>query len=210
MTSRHVRRRRGRRRTVLAARARPAGRRSTAYAPMAENMPSGTAYRPGDVLTHVRRHHRRGAQHRRRGPPGARPTRSSARARTIPTTCSRPRPSPARRSWRSATRTPGVMGTDEFRDRVAAHRRAGRRGRLGHAAARRAAQRTSTRRSPTSPTSPRTAGGGMLVGRPRTCKEFVADGVQWAHIDIAGPAYNTSGPVRLHRQAAAPACPCAR
>ena len=25
-------------------------------------------------------------------------------------------------------------------------------------------------------------------------REFVADGVQWAHIDIAGPAYNTGGP----------------
>ncbi len=25
-------------------------------------------------------------------------------------------------------------------------------------------------------------------------KEFVPDGVQWAHIDIAGPAFNTSGP----------------
>ena len=25
-------------------------------------------------------------------------------------------------------------------------------------------------------------------------REFVADGVQWAHIDVAGPAYNTGGP----------------
>jgi len=25
-------------------------------------------------------------------------------------------------------------------------------------------------------------------------REFVADGVQWVHMDIAGPAYNTSGP----------------
>jgi leucyl aminopeptidase len=25
-------------------------------------------------------------------------------------------------------------------------------------------------------------------------REFVADGVQWAHIDIAGPAFNTGGP----------------
>lgn len=25
-------------------------------------------------------------------------------------------------------------------------------------------------------------------------KEFVADGVEWAHIDVAGPAYNTGGP----------------
>jgi leucyl aminopeptidase len=25
-------------------------------------------------------------------------------------------------------------------------------------------------------------------------REFIADGVAWAHIDIAGPAYNTGGP----------------
>ena len=25
-------------------------------------------------------------------------------------------------------------------------------------------------------------------------REFVADGVNWAHIDVAAPAYNTGGP----------------
>jgi leucyl aminopeptidase len=25
-------------------------------------------------------------------------------------------------------------------------------------------------------------------------REFVADGVDWAHIDVAAPAYNTGGP----------------
>ena len=34
---------------------------------------------------------------------------------------------------------------------------------------------------------------GMLVGGVYL-REFVAEGVQWVHIDIAGPAYNTSGP----------------
>jgi leucyl aminopeptidase len=34
---------------------------------------------------------------------------------------------------------------------------------------------------------------GMLVAGV-FLREFVADGVQWVHIDIAGPAYNTSGP----------------
>jgi len=32
--------------------------------------------------------------------------------------------------------------------------------------------------------------GGMLVAGVYL-REFVAEGVQWAHIDIAGPAYNT-------------------
>ncbi|MGB6049309.1 MAG: leucyl aminopeptidase, partial [Rhodococcus sp. (in: high G+C Gram-positive bacteria)] len=35
--------------------------------------------------------------------------------------------------------------------------------------------------------------GGMLAAA-LFLKEFVAEGVQWAHIDVAGPAYNTSGP----------------
>ena len=34
---------------------------------------------------------------------------------------------------------------------------------------------------------------GMLVAGVYL-REFVADGVQWAHLDVAGPAYNTGGP----------------
>ena len=34
---------------------------------------------------------------------------------------------------------------------------------------------------------------GMLVAGTYL-REFVADGVQWAHIDVAGPAFNTGGP----------------
>ena len=45
---------------------------SSASSPAAENHVSGTAYRPGDILTHVQRRHRRGDQHRRRRPPRAR------------------------------------------------------------------------------------------------------------------------------------------
>ncbi|MEV6110836.1 leucyl aminopeptidase [Streptomyces sp. NPDC051940] len=35
-------------------------------------------------------------------------------------------------------------------------------------------------------------GGGLVAGL--FLQEFVADGVTWAHLDIAGPAFNTSGP----------------
>jgi leucyl aminopeptidase len=34
---------------------------------------------------------------------------------------------------------------------------------------------------------------GMLVAGVYL-REFVADNVQWAHIDVAAPAYNTGGP----------------
>jgi leucyl aminopeptidase len=36
-------------------------------------------------------------------------------------------------------------------------------------------------------------GGGMLIGG-LFLQEFVPDGVRWAHLDIAGPAFNESGP----------------
>ena len=39
-------------------------------APLTENMPSGSAIKPGDVLTTRKRQDHRGAQHRCRGPPG--------------------------------------------------------------------------------------------------------------------------------------------
>ena len=35
--------------------------------------------------------------------------------------------------------------------------------------------------------------GGMLVAGV-FLSEFVAENVQWAHLDVAGPAYNTKGP----------------
>jgi leucyl aminopeptidase len=36
-------------------------------------------------------------------------------------------------------------------------------------------------------------GGGMLVAG-HFLKEFVPDGTAWAHLDIAGPAFNSGGP----------------
>ena len=41
--------------------------------------------------------------------------------------------------------------------------------------------------------------GGMLTASV-FLREFVADSQRWAHLDIAGPAYNGSGAVRLHAQ----------
>jgi len=40
-------------------------------------------------------------------------------------------------------------------------------------------------------TSERTAG---MLAAGVFLREFVADGVQWAHIDIAGPAFNAGSP----------------
>ncbi len=144
--------------------------------------------RPDDV----RRQDRRGAQHRRRGPPD-----------------------PRRRDRAGLRGRPGLPGGD-----LHAHRRPGggprRRAPPGSWAARRSATG--------SPATPTTVGegawamplpeelrgdldsriadianvtghrfGGMLVAG-LFLREFVAEGVPWAHIDIAGPAFNTGGP----------------
>ena len=34
---------------------------------------------------------------------------------------------------------------------------------------------------------------GFVEGDGVFLRDFVADGVQWAHVDVAGPAYNTGG-----------------
>ena len=89
-------------------------------------------------------------------------------------------------------RTPGVMGTDEFRDRVA---------KLSQDVGENAwpmplpeelkDDLKSTVADLANVSGVRNAG--MLVAGVYL-REFVADGVQWAHLDVAGPAYNTGSP----------------
>ena len=73
----------------------------------AENLPGGSAYRPGDVVTHLLRQDDRGPQHRRRGAgrPRRRP-RLRRRPVTTRTWSSTSRRSPARAWSRSATTSP--------------------------------------------------------------------------------------------------------
>ena len=85
---RHVgRRRRARGRCGAIAAARAAGARGRASIGATENMPSGHAMKPGDIVRAMHRHDDRGQQHRRRGP---------ARARRLP----RPRGRAGRRAAR--------------------------------------------------------------------------------------------------------------
>jgi leucyl aminopeptidase len=89
-------------------------------------------------------------------------------------------------------RIPGVMGSDEFRDRVAAlSQREGENGWPMPLPDELKEDLKSTVADLANISSQRFAG--MLVAGV-FLREFVAEGVQWTHIDIAGPAYNTSGP----------------
>ncbi|KUH65028.1 aminopeptidase [Mycolicibacterium novocastrense] len=162
-----------------------------ATVPMAENMPSATAQRPGDVLTQY-------------GGITVEVLNTDAEGRLIladaivragedkPDYLIETSTLTGAQTVALGARTPGVMGSDEFRDRVA---------RLSQAVGENAwamplpeelkDDLKSTVADLANVSGSRYAG--MLVAGTYL-REFVPEGVQWAHIDIAGPAYNTGGP----------------
>ncbi len=162
-----------------------------ATVPMAENMPSSTAQRPGDVLVQY-------------GGTTVEVINTDAEGRLIladaivracedePDYLIDTATLTGAQQIALGNRTPGVMGTEEFRDRVA---------RISQKVGENAwpMPLPSELRADLNPKVADLANvtnhryGGMLSAG-LFLKEFVADGVQWAHIDIAGPAFNTGGP----------------
>jgi len=162
-----------------------------ATVPMAENMPSSTAQRPGDVLTQY-------------GGTTIEVLNTDAEGRLIladaivracednPDYLIDTATLTGAQLVALGVRTPGVMGTDEFRDRVA---------KLSQEVGENAwpmplpeelkDDLKSTVADLANVSGARNAG--MSVAGVYL-REFVADGVQWAHLDVAGPAYNTGGP----------------
>ncbi|GAA1307940.1 leucyl aminopeptidase [Pseudonocardia xinjiangensis] len=163
----------------------------TATVPMAENMPSATAYRPGDVL---RMYGGRTVEVLNTDAEG-RLILADAITRAVeddPDYLIETSTLTGAQQVALGLRTAGVMGSDEFRDRVAALARstgedawamplpAHLRGELDSRVAD-IANVTGTR------------WGGMLVAGT-FLREFVPAGLPWAHIDIAGPSFHTGGP----------------
>jgi len=162
-----------------------------ATVPIAENMPSATAQRPGDVLTQY-------------GGITVEVLNTDAEGRLIladaivracedsPDYLIECSTLTGAQTVALGARIPGVMGSDEFRDRVAAlSQREGENGWPMPLPDELKEDLKSTVADLANISSQRFAG--MLVAGV-FLREFVAEGVQWAHIDIAGPAYNTSGP----------------
>ncbi|MGX9792252.1 leucyl aminopeptidase [Mycobacterium sp. MMS18-G62] len=162
-----------------------------ATVPMAENMPSSTAQRPGDVLTQY-------------GGITVEVLNTDAEGRLIladaivracednPDYLIETSTLTGAQTVALGARTPGVMGSDEFRDRVAKlSQDAGENGWPMPLPEELKDDLKSTVADLANVSGSRYAG--MLVAGTYL-REFVADGVQWAHIDIAGPAYNTGGP----------------
>jgi leucyl aminopeptidase len=89
-------------------------------------------------------------------------------------------------------RTMGIMGSDAFRDRVAAlARECGEDGWAMPLPEHMRAELDSRVADLANVTGARW--GGMLVAGT-FLREFVPDGLAWAHLDIAGPSFHTGGP----------------
>jgi leucyl aminopeptidase len=162
-----------------------------ATVPMAENMPSATAQRPGDVLTQY-------------GGTTVEVLNTDAEGRLIladaivracednPDYLIETSTLTGAQTVALGSRIPGVMGSDEFRDRVAAiSQRVGENGWPMPLPDELKEDLKSTVADLANVSGQRFAG--MLVAGV-FLREFVADEVGWAHIDVAGPAYNTGSP----------------
>jgi leucyl aminopeptidase len=162
-----------------------------ATVPMAENMPSATAQRPGDVLTQY-------------GGTTVEVLNTDAEGRLIladaivraceddPDYLIETSTLTGAQTVALGARIPGVMGSDEFRDRVAAiSQRVGENGWPMPLPDELKDDLKSAVADLANVSNQRFAG--MLVAGV-FLREFVADGVSWAHVDVAGPAYNTGSP----------------
>ncbi|WP_448221343.1 leucyl aminopeptidase [Gordonia iterans] len=163
----------------------------TATVPMAENMPSGTAQRPGDVLTQY-------------GGTTVEVLNTDAEGRLIladaivracedePDYLIDTATLTGAQMVALGTRTPGVLGTDDFRDRVA--RLSQETGENGWAMPMPAELRADLNSRVADLANVTNHRWGGMLSAAMFLREFVADGIGWAHIDVAGPAFNSGGP----------------
>jgi leucyl aminopeptidase len=163
----------------------------TATVPMAENMPSGTSYRPGDVLTMY-------------GGKTVEVLNTDAEGRLVladaivraaedsPDYLIETSTLTGAQLVALGTRTAGVMGSDEFRDRVAGHAQATGEGGWAMPLPEELRGDLDSRLADLANVTNHRWGG--MLAAALFLREFVADGLPWAHIDIAGPSFNTGGP----------------
>ena len=162
-----------------------------ATVPMAENMPSSTAYRPGDVLTMY-------------GGTTVEVQNTDAEGRLIladaivracedsPSHLIDTATLTGAQMVALGKKTPGVMGTEEFRDRVSELSREVGEGGWSMPLPEELRDGLESEVADLTNITPHRWGGMLSAGL--FLREFVAEGVEWAHVDIAGPAYNDGGP----------------
>jgi leucyl aminopeptidase len=162
----------------------------TATIPMAENMPSDTAYRPGDVL-------------RMYSGTTVEVLNTDAEGRLIlvdaiaraaedePDYLVETSTLTGAQMVALGERTAGVMGTDEFRDRVAAAGRAVGEDAWAMPLPDYLREGLDSRVADIANVTGNRYGGMLAAGI--FIREFVPAGLPWAHIDIAGPSFHTKG-----------------
>jgi leucyl aminopeptidase len=163
----------------------------TATVPMAENMPSGTAYRPGDVLTMY-------------GGKTVEVLNTDAEGRLIlgdaivracedgPDYLVETSTLTGAQTVALGSRTAGIMGSEPWRDRVTAAATGTGEGAWAMPLPEELRADLDSRIADIANVTGHRFGGMLVAGI--FLREFVAEGVPWAHIDIAGPAFNTGGP----------------
>ncbi|GAA4830260.1 leucyl aminopeptidase [Actinomycetospora corticicola] len=162
----------------------------TATVPMAENMPSGTAYRPGDVLTMY-------------GGKTVEVLNTDAEGRLIladaivracedsPDYLVETSTLTGAQLVALGARTAGIMGQDAFRDRVTAAAASVGEGAWAMPMPEELRGDLDSRVADIANVTNHRFGGMLAAGL--FLREFVADDVPWAHVDVAGPAFNTGG-----------------
>ena len=163
----------------------------TATVPMAENMPSGTAYRPGDVLTMY-------------GGKTVEVLNTDAEGRLIladaivragedePDYLIETATLTGAQIVALGKRTPGIMGSDEFRDRVAEIARASGEGGWAMPLPDELRADLDSKLADLANVAGHRWGGMLAAGI--FLREFVPADLPWAHLDVAGPAFNTGSP----------------
>jgi leucyl aminopeptidase len=163
----------------------------TATVPMAENMPSDTAYRPGDVL-------------RMYGGKTVEVLNTDAEGRLVladaivraaedgPDYLIETSTLTGAQMVALGTRTAGIMGTDGLRDRIAGHAKATGEGGWPMPLPEHQRPDLDSRVADLANVTGTRFGGMLAAGI--FLGEFVPDGLPWAHIDIAGPSFHTGGP----------------
>ena len=162
-----------------------------ATVPLAENMPSGSAYRPGDVLTHF-------------GGKTAHVLNTDAEGRLVladaivragqdnPDYLIETATLTGAQVVALGNRTMGVMGTDSFRDRVAEMARTVGEGGWAMPMPEELREGLDSPLADIANVSGDRAGG--MLTAAHYLREFVPEGLTWAHLDVAGPAFNAGKP----------------
>lgn len=163
----------------------------TAYLPLAENMPSANASRPGDVITHY-------------GGITSEVLNTDAEGRLVladaiarasednPDVLIETATLTGAQIVALGDRTAGIMGTEELRDHLAALGRSVGENAWAMPLLEEHDEEIKSAAADIRNISGSRSGGMEYAGT--YLGKFVGEGIEWAHIDIAGPSYNNAAP----------------